>query len=193
MQTDATLLANNSQHCWMLHVAPVCTPCFMFLRVLWTVEERLKLVKLLAPCKRANNVGSCGVRLHIAKRLTCFKLCTTTPKQHTTTCNRVGKWTKHVTSKNFGVNGHQCCVRLHIAYNQKPQFVTVICYMKVTKAEWCIFGQHMWTSHAQGLFWLRFKLLFSISWSEAEDLQTISLLYRQYGIFEQSIAGHCFR
>ena len=27
MQTDATLLANNSQRCWMLHVASVCRPC----------------------------------------------------------------------------------------------------------------------------------------------------------------------
>ena len=33
MQTDATLLANNSQHCWMLHVASVYTPCCMLLRV----------------------------------------------------------------------------------------------------------------------------------------------------------------
>ena len=33
MQTHATLLANNSQHCWMLHVASVCTPCFMLLDV----------------------------------------------------------------------------------------------------------------------------------------------------------------
>ena len=32
-QTDATLLANNSQHCWMLHVASVCTPCCMLLDV----------------------------------------------------------------------------------------------------------------------------------------------------------------
>ena len=31
MQTDATLLTNNSQHCWMLHVASVCTPCCMLL------------------------------------------------------------------------------------------------------------------------------------------------------------------
>ena len=30
-QTDATLLANNSQHCWMLHVESVCTPCCMLL------------------------------------------------------------------------------------------------------------------------------------------------------------------
>ena len=33
MQTDATLLGNNSQHCWMLHVASVCTPCCMLLDV----------------------------------------------------------------------------------------------------------------------------------------------------------------
>ena len=33
VQTDVTLLANNSQHCWMLHVASVCTPCCMLLDV----------------------------------------------------------------------------------------------------------------------------------------------------------------
>ena len=33
MQTDATLLTNNSQHCWMLHVVSVCTPCCMLLDV----------------------------------------------------------------------------------------------------------------------------------------------------------------
>ena len=33
VQTDATLVANNSQHCWMLHVASVCTRCCMLLRV----------------------------------------------------------------------------------------------------------------------------------------------------------------
>ena len=33
VQTDATLLANSSQHCWMLHVASVCTPSYMLLDV----------------------------------------------------------------------------------------------------------------------------------------------------------------
>ena len=33
VQSKATLLANNSQHCWMLHVASVCIPCCMLLRV----------------------------------------------------------------------------------------------------------------------------------------------------------------
>ena len=32
-QTDAALLGNNSQQGWMLHVASVCTPCCMLLRV----------------------------------------------------------------------------------------------------------------------------------------------------------------
>ena len=30
---DVTLLATNSQHCCMLHVASVCTPCCMLLDV----------------------------------------------------------------------------------------------------------------------------------------------------------------
>ena len=33
--TDATMLANKSQHCWMLHVVSVCTPCCMLLRKVW--------------------------------------------------------------------------------------------------------------------------------------------------------------
>ena len=33
MQTDATFLANNSQHCWMLHIMSICTPICMLLDV----------------------------------------------------------------------------------------------------------------------------------------------------------------
>ena len=44
MQTNATLLANNSQHYWMLHVVSVCTSFCMLLGV----------------------VGSCCVRLYVA-------------------------------------------------------------------------------------------------------------------------------
>ena len=36
MQTDATLLANKSQHCWAQHVASVCTACWHLLRVVGT-------------------------------------------------------------------------------------------------------------------------------------------------------------
>ena len=67
VQTGTTLLTNNSQHCWMLHVASVCTPYCM-------LAQSLKPVILLAPCKRTqhcwlttpNIVGSCCVRLHVA-------------------------------------------------------------------------------------------------------------------------------
>ena len=57
MQTDATLFpANNSQHCWMLHVASVCTPCCMLLRVVGScciplhtsVQQCWELLHLLA-------------------------------------------------------------------------------------------------------------------------------------------------
>ena len=52
VQTDATLLANNSQHCWMLHVESIWTPCCMLLHVLGVVVQSLKLVKLFrASCK----------------------------------------------------------------------------------------------------------------------------------------------
>ena len=33
MQTLATLLANKTQHCWAQHVASVCTPCCVLLRL----------------------------------------------------------------------------------------------------------------------------------------------------------------
>ena len=71
VQTDATLLANNTQHCWMLHVTSICTPCYMLFHV---AAQSFKPVKLLAACKQAqqlltlwaNNVASCCVRLHVA-------------------------------------------------------------------------------------------------------------------------------
>ena len=33
VQTDETFLADNSQHCWMLHIGSVCTPCCIFLDI----------------------------------------------------------------------------------------------------------------------------------------------------------------
>ena len=50
MHTDASLVANNSQRCWMLHVASVGTPCCMLLHViavsLGVVAQSLKPVRL---------------------------------------------------------------------------------------------------------------------------------------------------
>ena len=41
MQTLATLLANKTQHCWAQHVASVCTPCCVLLRVVVTCWKLL--------------------------------------------------------------------------------------------------------------------------------------------------------
>ena len=66
---DATLLTNNSQYCWMLDVAFVCTPCCMLLHV---VTQSLKLVKLFSQRlptflffrDRRSVVQQCWIRLH---------------------------------------------------------------------------------------------------------------------------------
>ena len=69
LQMDATLLTNNSQHCWMLHVASVCTPCCILLDV---VAQSLKLVKLFSQQlptfllfrDRRSVAQQCSIRLH---------------------------------------------------------------------------------------------------------------------------------
>ena len=49
VQTDATLLANNSQRCCMLHVASVCTPCWMFVRVVGSWCGNFKTGQTFSP------------------------------------------------------------------------------------------------------------------------------------------------
>ena len=106
MQTDATLLANNSQHCWMLHVASVCTPCCMLLDV---VAQSLKPVKLFSQQlptfllfrDRRGVAQQCWIRLHSSSNTwftkaygLFFRRCTAGP-------NIVGS----------------CCIRLHATAN----------------------------------------------------------------------------
>ena len=55
MQTDATLLANNKQHCWAQHVASVCIEPQQCWHLLALVAYSLKPVKLLGPCKRTQH------------------------------------------------------------------------------------------------------------------------------------------
>ena len=50
MQTDVTLLANNSQHCWMLHVKSVCRPCCMLLRKVWNQSNFSAINSLVQQC-----------------------------------------------------------------------------------------------------------------------------------------------
>ena len=49
VQTEATLLANNSQHCWMLLVASVCTPCCMLLDVVACCCAKFKTGQTFQP------------------------------------------------------------------------------------------------------------------------------------------------
>ena len=74
VQTDATLLANNSQHCWMLHVASVCTPYCMLLDV---VVQSLKPVRLFSQQlptfllfhDRRSAAQQCWIRLHSSSNI----------------------------------------------------------------------------------------------------------------------------
>ena len=74
VQTDASLLANNSQHCWMLHVASIRTPCYMLLRV---VAQSLKPVKLFSQQlptfllfrDRRSVAQQCWIRLHSSSNI----------------------------------------------------------------------------------------------------------------------------
>ena len=100
MQTNATLLANNSQHCWMLHlyVASACTPCWMLLgagpNIVGSCCIRLHTTANNSQHSWPYNVGSCCIRLH------------------TTANNSQHSWPNNVGS---------CCVRLHLALGTKLQ------------------------------------------------------------------------
>ena len=55
MQTEATLLANNTQHCWAQHVASVSMEPQQCWHLSALVAYSLKPVKLLGPCKRTQH------------------------------------------------------------------------------------------------------------------------------------------
>lgn len=57
VQTDTTLLANLSQHCWMLHLASVCTPCCTLLRFVESCSPKLENG---GTCKRTQQLSTLG-------------------------------------------------------------------------------------------------------------------------------------
>ena len=78
VQTDSALLTNNSaQHCWMLHVAYVCTPCCLLLDVVGCCCAKLKPVKLFSQQlptfllfrDRRSVVQQCWIRLHSSSNI----------------------------------------------------------------------------------------------------------------------------
>ena len=133
-QTDATLLANNSQHCWMLHVASVCTPCCMLLDVVacccakfetsqtfaqlfqrcWGHARSLRMVYKdlwvvsFPRCTAGPNiVRSCCIRLH------------TTANTHATTANIVGATMLGVVAS--------VCTQPYINKQQLYKCITLFC------------------------------------------------------------------
>ena len=91
VQTDATLLTNNSQHCWMLHVASVCTQpkvdqlpilhvasavacCWMLLLVVAQSLKPVKLFRQQLPTfllfrDRRNVAQQCWIRLRSSSNI----------------------------------------------------------------------------------------------------------------------------
>ena len=63
VQTDATLLASNSQHCWMSHFASVCTPCCMLLRVVGSCCAKFETDQTFR--NNSQHCWQCCVRLHV--------------------------------------------------------------------------------------------------------------------------------
>ena len=143
MQTDATLLANNSQQCWKLHVASVCTPCYMLLRV---VAQSLKPVKLFSQqlptfllfCNRRSVaqqcwtvctalptlLGPCTLITHVLQRLIgCIlptmhcrsQRCWELLHPFTRHCQHARNNSQHCWRNNVG----SCCARSHVALEMK--------------------------------------------------------------------------
>ena len=77
MQTDATLLTNNSQNCWMLHVASVCTPCCMLLDVVACCCAKFETGQTFQPTTpniflfhdRRSVAQQCWIRLHSSSNI----------------------------------------------------------------------------------------------------------------------------
>ena len=85
----------------------------------------------------ADNVGSCGVLLHVANSLTGFRQTLGNKCQsHATTCNRVCKQTQHVTSKQcselLANNVTSVCTGLYV----KPVAVS---YFQIQNGVYCKF------------------------------------------------------
>ena len=74
MQTDATLLANNSQQFWMLHVMAVCTPCYMLLGVAAQCLKPVKPLNQQLPTflsfrDRRSVAQQCWIHLHSSSNI----------------------------------------------------------------------------------------------------------------------------
>ena len=82
----ATLLANNSQHCWISQCASVCTPCCRLFRVVGSCCAKFETSQTFKPttpqhsyffCDRWSIVQQCWIRLHSLPTLLGTRTCIT--------------------------------------------------------------------------------------------------------------------
>ena len=146
VKTDATMLTNNSQHCWMLHVASVCTPCCMLLGVFAQSLKPLKLFNQRLPTSlllrdRWRVALQCWIRLHSSLQHcwahasalhTVYKVLRVASfPRFTADLNIIGSCCVHLhttantdatTSNIVGptmLGAGSCCVRLHVAFSYR--------------------------------------------------------------------------
>ena len=121
VQTDATLLTNNSQHCWMLHVASVCTPCCMLLDVVACCCAKFETSQTFHP----TTPSQCWIRCHalithgLQRLMGCILPTMHCRSQHcwellhpfADHCQHARNNSQHCWRNDVG----SCCVRLHAA------------------------------------------------------------------------------
>ena len=74
VQTDARLLANNSQHCWMLHVASFCSPCCMLLGVVGSCCSKFETGQTFSYVQTdATTPNIVGTLNNLSSRLKCTR------------------------------------------------------------------------------------------------------------------------
>ena len=141
VQTDATLLANNPQHCWMLHVGSACTPCCLLLHVVVCCWAKFETVQNFEPTtpnisfvpwspKRSATMldpfaqlfqhcwGHERALLMVSKvlRVVSFPRCTAGPNI-VRSCLHTTHQHGHSNSQHCRANNNgSCCVRLHVAF-----------------------------------------------------------------------------
>ena len=116
VQTPATLLANKTQHCWAQHVASVCTPCCVLLRVVATCWKLLDEVSNWSNFRANISIVSWSTKRG-PTMLRSFA-------QHIQQCC-AGAHALHATYPLFSHLKTQhvvtCCERLHTSCNKRQQ------------------------------------------------------------------------
>ena len=128
MQTDATLLTNNSQHCWMLHVASVFTPCCTLLDVVECCCAKFETGETFQPTTPIISFVPWSPK-RSATMLDPFAQLFQHCWGHACSLHMVYKdlWVVSFPRCTVGPNiVGSCCIRLHTTANMKQQLRTLL-------------------------------------------------------------------